>query len=380
MSDSKDLDVYARSLDLVLPQQAPPLNGLKLASFFCGCGGVDLGFRSAGFELAFANDIYVRAAESFEANLGHAPVVGDIREIDPTMQIPEVDVITGGFPCVTFSLAGKRMGIEDTLNGMLYQELCRMIQQRQPKYFVAENVKGMLLSRGGADIKLILAAFLRMGYRTTYELINMAEHGVPQTRERVIFVGIRQDQWRGKFRFPAKTHRLRGDKKARGWLTPALTLGDAIGDLPNVHGIVGMMHGDSAAKLKRGSSVGGFSNSKPRSINDTPHSQTTSPNVVMTNHDQVCRDNRSTFNSANRAPNYALPGASVVARSSSTQWADNMRRMSVRECARVQSFPDWFEFNGSMSDGYRQVGNAVPPLYALQLAKALIEYDHREIR
>lgn len=377
---NKNLDTYTRSLDVALPQQAPPSDGLKLASFFCGCGGMDLGFRSAGFKLAFANDIYAKATESFQVNLGHAPILCDIREIDPTVQMPKVDVITGGFPCVTFSGAGKRMGVEDTVNGMLYMELCRIIKQCRPKYFVAENVKGMILSRGGVDIRLILAAFLRLGYRTTYKLINMAEHGVPQTRERVIFVGIRRDQWRGEFRFPKQTHRLRGDKKARGWLQPALTLGNAIGDLPDFNGIVGMMHGDSAETLKRKSSVSGFSNSKPRSINDTPHSQTTLPNVLIANRDQVSGAKMSSYVNTRRRPDYLVSGMPVIAHASSSQWVNNMRRMSVRECARIQSFPDWFEFKGSVTDGYKQVGNAVPPLYAWRLATALTEYDQRTIR
>lgn len=348
-------DAYARVLDVELPQAAPKSCGLSLASFFCGCGGVDLGFRSAGFKLAFANDLYARAAESFEANLGHKPLLDDIRKVIALKDIPEVDVLTGGFPCVTFSTAGQRQGAEDTVNGMLYLELCRMIEQRRPKYFVAENVKGMVTSNGGSDIKLILAAFLRLGYRTTYELINMAEHGVPQTRERVIFVGVRVDQWRGKFKYPEKTHRLRKDTKAERWLIPARTLRQAIGDLPGLGKTVGMMHGDAASKLTRPKTMGSFSNSNPRHVDDPSHSQTTQPNVLLVhNHDQI---------------------SGAVETSSS-----DMRRMTVRECARVQSFPDWFEFKGSQADGYRQVGNAVPPLYAKRLAMALIEYDRRKIR
>ena len=169
----------------------------------------------------------------------------------------EVDVLTGGFPCVTFSMAGRRMGVEDTVHGKLYLELCRVISEVRPRYFVAENVQGILSANGGAAVKLVLAAFLRLGYRTSYELVNMAEHGVPQTRMRVIFVGVRLDQWRGSFLFPKKTHRLRDDRKAPKHLRPAVTLREAIGDLPEPgESVVAVMHSDSANR-RASSGVGG---------------------------------------------------------------------------------------------------------------------------
>jgi len=256
-----------------------------------------------------------------------------------------------------------------------------MVVDRKPRYFVAENVKGMVSSNGGRDILLILAEFLRLGYRTKYELINMAEHGVPQTRERVIFVGVRLDQWRGTFNYPPKTHRLVRDKKATKWLPVARTLQDAIGDLPDVEGIVGMMHGDSAKKLKRGqgSGINGFSNSKPRAAGDVPHSQTTQANVLMFNHKHPGDPYFRKFNGSNNVGKPDKPSSTILTQHVTMPiMLDEMRRMTVRECARVQSFPDWFDFKGSMSDGYRQVGNAVPPLYAKALAKKIIEYDKRK--
>lgn len=340
----KGSDAYARMLDRELPREAPAKVGWSLASFFCGAGGIDLGFRSAGFDLAFASDYYDKAAETFARNLGHRPVLRDVREV-PSSEVPKVDVLTGGFPCVTFSTAGKRMGVVDDLNGKLYLELCRLIGEVRPRYFVAENVKGMLNANNGNAIKLVLAAFLRLGYRVGYELVNMAEHGVPQTRMRVIFVGVRVDEWRGTFLFPKRTRRMRADRRAPKWLPLACSLNEAIGDLPAPgEELRGMMHGDAAAK-RTGDGPNFFNSSQPRSGQDPSHSQTTAPNVV------------------------------IVA---SGESGGGFRRMTVRESARIQSFPDWYEFCGSQADGYRQVGNAVPPLYAKRLALAILDYDKRK--
>ncbi len=370
--------------------------------------------------------------------------------------------VAGGFAvhnCVTFSTAGKRMGVEDTLNGKLYLELCRLIAEVRPRYFVAENVKGMLSANGGAAVKLVLAAFLRLGYRCSYELVNMAEHGVPQTRMRVIFVGVRLDQWRGSFVFPRKTHRLRGDKKASPWLPIAVSLREAIGDLPAPGEVLlGNMHGDAAAKRDT-SGVSGYHSSQPRAAMSPPHSLTTSPNMLILGarnddfHNPIVDGGRRAPTIVSSEPPELLMGhrdtmarlagkrksgggtgfqntkprksgepalaitasptamvtghepndAAVsekyssskrVARSGArsptavseaanvqpfVQAPGGMRRMTVRECARVQSFPDWYEFEGSQADGYRQVGNAVPPLYARRLAESIIEYDARLI-
>ena len=238
---------YATLLSSELPREAPPACGMTLASFFCCGGGIDLGFRSAGFRTVFANDIHKAAADTFAANLGHRPLLRNIREVGPADYPAEgADVVTGGFPCVTFSMAGRRAGVTDDENGKLYLELCRVISEIRPRYFVAENVKGMLSANGGMAVKLVLAAFLRLGYRTAFEAVNMADFGVPQARERVIFVGVRLDEWRGSFLFPKRTHRRVDDKGAKRWLPKARTLRDAIGDLPPPgERMKGQMYGDA---------------------------------------------------------------------------------------------------------------------------------------
>jgi DNA (cytosine-5)-methyltransferase 1 len=470
-----------------LPKEAPRSKGWRLASFFCCAGGIDLGFRSAGVESAFANDIDQDAVAAFAKNIGHAPLHRDIRGVGPEDwgSVP-FDVVTGGFPCVTFSMAGKRMGVTDDLHGKLYLELCRVIGTIRPRYFVAENVRGILSANGGAAVKLVQAAFLRLGYRTSYELVNMAEHGVPQTRERVIFVGVRLDQWRGSFIFPKKTRRLHDDKTAPKWLSLARSLREAIGDLPSPGERMKMQThqgGATYAALGKPPTVG-YGYSRPRDPSEPSHSQTTSPNVqhVGADHERNKYDesrsgamsnrvahggrraptvlsggfvpgNNSPFivsseapelhlravnhesNDAPVVPTYAVsqrvahrgrpaptmvsgskdgnahplilddshapndkpvsdtyamskrvahgrrPSPTVVSENNGNAHPliDGMRRMTVRECARVQSFPDWFEYPGSQSVGYKLVGNAVPPLYAKRLAEALLEYDERPI-
>ncbi len=320
---------YAQMLARELPREKPVGNGMRLASFFCCAGGIDLGFRSAGFEPAFANDYDKDAVAAYAANLGHAPVHRDIRQVTAEdWGGASYDVVTGGFPCVTFSTAGQRVGVVDNINGTLYLELCRVIREIKPKYFVAENVRGLLSANGGKAIKFILAAFLRLGYRTDYQLVNMAEHGVPQTRERVIFVGVRLDQWRGTFRFSPKTRRLADDKKAAKFLPIARTLREAIGDLP-----------------------------APGERRDHEKNK----------YDDACISGAM----------MGRQGGNVHPFLSSH--AGELRRMTVRECARVQTFPDWFEFSESQAVGYKLVGNAVPPLYAKRLAEAILEYDAREV-
>lgn len=420
-SSSKTEDAwYPRMLNEQLPQ-AQKKGGMKIASFFCCGGGFDLGLRSAGFELAFANDVDPAAAATFALNLGHAPLVRDIREVSGGDVPAGIDILTGGFPCVTFSMAGRRMGVTDDLHGKLYLEMCRVISEVSPRYFVAENVQGILSANGGAAVKLVAAAFLRLGYRVSWRLVNMAEHGVPQTRMRVIFFGVRLDEWRGEFRWPPKTHRLKGDSKASSWLLPAVTLREAIGDLPEPgERLEAVLHGDSAAKRHKPKAKygipSGFSNSKPRDAGEPSHSQTTAPNVLLVkrvagvrnedfhnnhrdggppsvavvasappsvliqSHESNDAPVSPTYSSSKRVAHHGSPAPMMVSgtRGNEHPLIEGERRMTVRECARVQSFPDWYRYEGTQAEGYRQVGNAVPPLYAKRLGEAIIEYDQRK--
>jgi len=394
---------YPALLDRELPREAPAATGMTVASLFCGCGGVDLGLRSAGWGLAFASDYWDRAADTYERNLGARPTVCDVRDLDGSA-IPSVDVLTGGFPCVTFSTAGARAGVDDDESGKLYLGMCRLIREVGPRYFVAENVRGILNANGGRAVRLILAEFLRMGYRTVFELVNMAEHGVPQTRQRVVFVGVRGDEWRGQFGFPRKTHRLRADKGAKRWLPVAVSTREALAGLPEPgETIVGNMHQDACEKMLKGR-TGNYSNSRARSAAAAAHAVTTDEAALLVRNDdfanpwrggeepcvtttttppEIANNERNDarvsgkYRSSSRFASEDEPSPTAVLEAANVQPFVGCRRMTVRECARVQSFPDWFSFAGSQADGYRQVGNAVPPLYAKRLALAIAEYDRR---
>lgn len=164
----------------------------KVASLFACAGGFDVGLQSVGFTAVYANDIDPRMKPLYEGNVGHDLVVGDIRDVKAS-DIGKVDLITGGFPCVTFSTSGSRKGVEDEINGMLYRELLRIVDQAKPRMFVAENVSGVLTSRDGLDVRRITHHMNRCGYAMRVIKMSAADIGVPQARVRVFFVGTRHD-------------------------------------------------------------------------------------------------------------------------------------------------------------------------------------------
>lgn len=178
---------------------------LKVASLFCGCGGTDVGilgdfeylgkhYSSNNTEIVYANDIEQSACDIFEKNFGIKPDNRDIRTVSSD-ELPEFDVLTGGFPCQSFSIVAqnpKRLGIKDE-KGMLFFEMCRILRERQPKCFIAENVKGIMTANKREAFPLIIKEFEDSGYDVKYTVLNSATFGVPQKRERVIIVGFRKD-------------------------------------------------------------------------------------------------------------------------------------------------------------------------------------------
>ncbi|WP_141273799.1 DNA cytosine methyltransferase, partial [Kurthia gibsonii] len=164
-----------------------------LISLFSGAGGMDLGFKNAGFNILWANDFVKDATETYKNNIGDHVVLGDITEI-PSSDIPgdigDVDVVIGGFPCQGFSIANTKRNMDDSRN-FLYLELLRVIKDKKPKFFVAENVKGLLSMQKGKVIEMIVNDFEKIGYKVDYKLLNAADYGVPQARERVIIIGNR---------------------------------------------------------------------------------------------------------------------------------------------------------------------------------------------
>lgn len=194
---------------------------LKLISLFCGCGGMDLGFKAAGFETVWAGDIDPAAVDSFNYNIGNAHQC-DITQIDPA-SLPDCDVVIGGFPCQDFSVIGTKAGT-NSARGQLYKEALRVIEAKRPRAFVLENVKGLLSANGGAAYAKImqdLQALAGYMYTVQSKVINFAGYGVPQLRERLIFAGVQR--WL-KFEWPEYSH--------GPGLLPYVTAGEALADIP----------------------------------------------------------------------------------------------------------------------------------------------------
>lgn len=210
---------------------------LKVVSLFSGAGGMDLGFLNAGFEIIWANDFFEDAVNSYRKNIGKHIIHGDITKIS-SADIPEgADVIIGGFPCQGFSVANTKRSMEDKRN-FLYKEMLRIISDKRPKFFVAENVKGLLSIEGGKVFDMIKSDFENLkdkdgnviGYKVDAKILNAAEYGVPQARERVVIIGNRIGV---ENPFPVVTHYVEGVSKNSVGLLPAITTEQAIGFLAN---------------------------------------------------------------------------------------------------------------------------------------------------
>lgn len=205
-------------------------NKLKVISLFSGAGGMDLGFINAGFEIVWANDLLEDAVNSYRKNIGKHLLKGDITKISSEDIPNNPDVIIGGFPCQGFSVANTRRTTEDKRN-FLYKEMLRIIADKNPKFFVAENVKGLLSLAKGKVFEMIKSDFESLGYKVEARILNAAEYGVPQARERVIIIGNRIGV---ENPFPDKTHYLEATpEEMRKGLLPAITTEQAIGFLQN---------------------------------------------------------------------------------------------------------------------------------------------------
>lgn len=299
---------------------------MRIVSLFSGAGGLDLGFRQAGHRIVWANDLYEDAVATYRRNIGNHVVCADITKVK-SEDIPDCDMVIGGFPCQGFSVANTKRNTRDSRN-VLYRELLRVIRDKRPVFFLAENVKGILHFDGGRAFRRILADFESVGYRVAYRLFNAADFGVPQRRERVIIVGTRQDV-DYDFSYPRPTHARGG---ADG-LLPWVGIGGALAGFPD-----------------------------PDAANGVP------------NH--VYSKYKLNFNGylGHRPLDPQLPAPTVTARGDDRGGVvilphpNGLRRMTGRELATVQGFPPDFAFVGTLSSVYRQIGNAVPPPLARAVA------------
>ena len=331
---------------------------LNTISLFSGAGGLDLGLIQAGFNIVFANDILKPAIENYRFNIGEIHE-GDITKLD-IGSVPDADVVVGGFPCQPFSNAGNRLGTEDD-RGNLYLEVLKVIDAKHPKVVVMENVRGLLSMKNKDGSKLIdtivyLLENTGPGYQVNYQLLKSSDYGVPQNRFRVIIVAIRKDL-EIEYQFPEPLP-YQYDK---------LTVGEAIKDvdnLPNQEEVWELS--PQSKKIVKFIPEGG-------SWKNVPYDE-------LPDRMKRIRDNMKRYHSPNfyrRFARHEINGtitAAATPENSGILHPTEDRRYSVREIARIQSFPDSYIFVGdSIASKYKIIGNAVPPKLAEVIGQSIVE-------
>jgi DNA (cytosine-5)-methyltransferase 1 len=299
---------------------------ITIISLFSGCGGMDLGFlggfeflgkkyKKNKFEIIWANEINTPACNTYRMNIGNHIIEGDIQQ--KINMLPQyADVVIGGFPCQDISINGKMKGVKGK-RSCLYTSIIETVKRVQPKIFIAENVKGLLLKSNADSLKKILIDFDSLGYNITYKLYDAAGYGVPQTRERVFIVGTRKDI--SNYIHPTPV------------CEKPVTAKEAIGDLEKLNENYAFSH--IWSKANKSTEQGNrklIANRPGYTIRAECHG-----NIQF---------------------HYTLP-----------------RRISMREAARIQSFPDTFLFQAKLRETERQIGNAVPPVLAWYIANATQE-------
>ena len=317
---------------------------MKISSFFSGAGGLDRGFENAGFEVVWANEYDKSIWSTYEANFPNSKL--DRRSIVEisSEDVPDCDGMIGGPPCQSWSEAGSSRGIEDH-RGQLFFDYIRILADKRPKFFLAENVSGILFSKHKDAFERILESFSKLGYNVTYSLLNANDFGVPQDRERVIIVGYRTDLGISFSPPPKETYKP--------------TLRDAISDL---------IDSPLPALDKQKANI----------------------NPKISNHEFMTGGFSTMFMSRNRVRPWDKPSFTIQAggrhaplhpqapemilvgkdKRVFVEGSEHLyRRLTVRECARIQTFPDSHKFKYDyVADGYKMIGNAVPVEFARRLA------------
>lgn len=319
-------DTPANPTEMTLGVTGTLVNAYRVVSMFSGCGGMDLGFLGGfrfdehyypplSFEIAWANDISLAACKTYEHNLQLPIIHGDV--IDALDTLPQdADVVIGGFPCQDVSINGSRLGAEGERT-ILYKQMIEAIRRVKPHIFVAENVKGLRQSHGQELFNRMIKDFEATEYKVSHYLYSAADYGVPQMRERVFIIGTR-DKWED---FPHPVPVLR-----------TMTAHQALNDLENVPETPDINHVWSRAARS------------PEQGNRKLKANSPATTIRAEHHGNI-------------QWHYSLP-----------------RRISLREAARLQSFPDDFKFVSGMRETERQIGNAVPPVLAWHIAKSVREY------
>ena len=320
---------------------------MKLISLFSGCGGLDLGFEKAGFDIVAANEFDSSIWATFEANHPDTKLIkGDIRKIKADNFPNNIDGIIGGPPCQSWSEAGSLRGINDA-RGQLFFDYIRILTSIRPKFFLAENVSGMLANRHETAVQNILNLFSQAGYDVSLTLVNAKDYGVAQERKRVFYIGFRKDL-HIRFKFPAGST---SDDSAK------ITLKDVIMDLK-----------DSAIP------AAARNHHNPQALNNNEYYVGAfSPIFMSRNRVKSWNEQAFTVQASGRqcqlhpqAPKMVKVGENLCAFAKGKE--DLYRRLSVREIARIQGFPDTFKFiYENVNDAYKMIGNAVPVNLAFEI-------------
>lgn len=314
---------------------------LKVVSLFCGCGGMDLGllggftflgkeYSENPFEIVYSVDNDQYCTQIYNANFKHKCIVKDVRDIDMS-EIPDFDMLIGGFPCQSFSISAQnppRLGYKDE-RGMLFFEMVKILKEKHPRFFIAENVKGLLSANNGKAFPMIMREFKDAGYYVKYKLLNAYEYGVPQKRERIFILGFRDENDLYKFSFPTRIKP--SDRRV---------LGDVIIEENNTNEC--LFFGERA--------VAG----------------------MMAVRDKMNKGRVMLLEEPCNTVSAHLAKVSLNSTDPVFMVGNRFRRFSTREAARIQSFPDTFVLeNVSQGRQYKAIGNAVPPVLMWHIIKQL---------
>lgn len=321
---------------------------LRIASLFTGCGGLDLGFEKAEhpefqFKVVWSNDNFSPAVETFKKNFGDLTDSRDVWKID-FKKVPDCDVVLAGFPCQDFSVLSKRRGL-NVKRGQLYTRVVDMIATKKPLVFVAENVKGLISANKGKAFEIIKSEFENpdgVEYDVKFKVINFADYGVPQTRERTIIVGFRKDVGI-EYEFPQPTHK-----------TKYVTVKEALKGVEQVS-FNNEFHRINPRTIEILSAIPPGGN-----YQDLP------PNLRI----------KGLMSNIYRRLHPDKPAYTVIANGGGGTWGYHYkepRPLTNRERARLQSFPDSFEFVGKVGEIRTLIGNAVPPLGAKAIAESILK-------
>lgn len=313
---------------------------LKVASFFSGCGGSDLGilgdftflnktYKKLPFEICYAIDNDKYAVETYNQNFDHPSILDDIKNIDKAT-IPDFNVLIGGFPCQSFSTVNPTKDTNDA-RANLYKELVNVVNLKKPEYFVLENVKGLTTLKKGAILKRVILDFSKSGYNVKHKVLLASDFGIPQKRERVFIIGVRKDI-SFDYIYPKETN------TSANW-TPLKSVIDSL-----------IPEDDKFYFSKR--AVEGMKNAK-KNMKRGLYQDLDKPCLTITSHLA-----KTSLNS--RDPVLLVDPEKEI-----------YRRFTPREAARIQSFPDTFKFPVSDTQAYRQIGNAIPPVLMWHVMNSL---------